>query len=231
MTDAVADSGQGLAESALPFTGPRPGSPEPSLTDAAALAALLRPAVGMGGAMVLAERLLARFGSLAALTGAKAAQLGLEPDLPRPARHLLLACGPFVEALLQERLPRRDLLRHPDELRRFLAAGRRLHVSPGMRALLLDAAGGPLADLPLADAADPAAAETAKALLRLACAYEPAAIVLVRVTQRDPAGFAPDELASVDGLARMLAPLAVALADYVLVGPETILSARERRLL
>jgi DNA repair protein RadC len=227
----VVAAAQVLREDGLPFAVPGPSLRPPGLGDAAALASLLRPVLGMGEAMILAERLLGRFGSFAALLAAGPAQLALEPGLPAAVRDLLLAAGPFIEAVLQERLPPQDLARHRRELLAYVAASRCLRAAPELRALLLDGEGALLADLPLVRGADMGAGEAARALLRLVCDHEPRAVATLRIAAHDPAGLPPEELAAVDGIVRMLAHLDVALHDHVVAGPVLLVSARERRLL
>lgn len=133
-------------------------------------------------------------------------------------------------ALLQERLRPRGIARQREELLSYVAAMRRLW-GPGLRALLLDGGNALLADLPLAQADGPGESGVARSLLRVVCEVEPEAVALVRAVARDPSGLAPNELASVDGIGRMLAHLDVVLHDYLVAGPGTVLSARDRRLL
>ncbi|TIC82039.1 RadC family protein [Crenobacter intestini] len=198
-----------------------------ALSDAELLAIFLRTGVPGVSALALAQRLLARFGSLGALCRASEAELCMEPGVGRAKYAQLMAAHELTRRALAEQLARADVLESPGAVRdylRLLLGAREREV---FVALFLNAAHEVLAVEELFAGTLTETRVYPRELVRRALLHNAAALI---VAHNHPSGRAEASMADIALTATLREALAlvdIALLDHFVVTAQAAVSLAE----
>ncbi len=183
---------------------------------------------GLGAPGEVAERLLAHFGSLAAVLRAAPDELQARFALPTAAVAVIGAVLAVHRTAVRERLPKRIRIESPEALVDFLADELRHRTEEAALALFLDADFGLIAVEVVAQGGVDHCPVTVRHVVERALAHRASAVVLAH---NHPSGnLTPSaaDLATTDSLQRTLQALDMDLVEHVVIGDGaySILSGR-----